>query len=98
MDLNTFKNTIGVSREDTVWVNNLPYAYVEKDLRLLFKDCGEILQVNIPEDRSMKQSRGFAFITFDCAKAARKALNLDGHRVMTRPIRVALSWKKEHEA
>ena len=54
MDLNTFKNTIGVSREDTVWVNNLPYAYVEKDLRLLFKDCGEILQVKIPEDRSMK--------------------------------------------
>ena len=72
-------------------MNNFPYAYNEKDLRLLFKDCGEITHVNVPEDRTMKQSRGFAFITFDCNKAARKAMNLDGHKVMNRPLRITLA-------
>ena len=54
IDLNTFKSTIGVSREDTIYVNNIPYAYREEDLRDLFKDCGEIIKVNLPEDRSLK--------------------------------------------
>ena len=91
IDLNVFKSTIGVSREDTIHVNNLPYSYSEKDLRHLFKDCGEITQVSVPEDRTMKQIRGYAFITFDCAKAARKSMNLDGHRIMNRPLRIALA-------
>ena len=91
IDVDRFKSTIGVVREDTVHVNNFPYHFEERDIRQLFKDCGEIIKVNLPEDRMLKQSRGFAFVTFNDYKAARKALNLDGHRVMNRPIKVALA-------
>lgn len=54
IDLNTFKSTIGVAKEDTVHVSNFPYAYNENDLRALFKDCGEIRNVNAPEDRMLQ--------------------------------------------
>ena len=54
IDVNTFKSTIGMTREDVIHVNNFPYAFNENDLRLLFKDCGEILKVSVPEDRALK--------------------------------------------
>ena len=85
IDANTFKNTIGVIREDTIHVNNLPYAYRQDDLRHIFKDCGELLNIHMPNDR------GFAFVTFDSEKAARKALNLDGHKVMNRPLKISIA-------
>ena len=91
LDVDQFKSTIGVAREDTIHVNNFPYHFEERDIRLLFKDCGEITRVAMPEDRMSKQSRGFAFITFIDYKAARKAMNLDGHRVMNRPIKVTIA-------
>jgi RNA recognition motif-containing protein len=80
-----------VTREDTIHVNNFPYHFEEKDIRLLFKDCGDIARIAMPEDRMSKQSRGFAFITFIDYKAARKAMNLDGHKVMNRPIKVTIA-------
>ena len=49
-----------------------------------------------------RKNRGFAFVTMDSEKAARKALNYDGHKVMdrrdgrkdderNRPLRVSLA-------
>ena len=57
----------------------------------LFKDCGGIKNVNIPEDRLTSKKRGFAFVTLDTDKAARKGLNYDGHKVMNRPLKVTLA-------
>ena len=54
IDANTFRDTIGVTREDTIHVNNFPYAYREEDLKHLFKDCGEVLRISLPEDRTLK--------------------------------------------
>ena len=41
-----------------------------------------------------RKNKGFAFVTMDSEKAARKALNYDGHKVMNRPLKVRLAEKK----
>jgi len=88
LDLETLKNTLGLVKEDTVYISNLPYSCSEKDLRELFGDCGEIISVRLPENRQTKQNRGFAFITFDSDKAAKKAMNYDGHKFYDRKLHV----------
>jgi RNA recognition motif-containing protein len=60
-------------------------------LENLFKDCGKVVQVRIPEDRFTRKSKGFAFVVMENEKAAKKALNYDGHRVMNRPLKVRLA-------
>lgn len=88
LDIETIRNTLGLVKEDTVYVSNLPYSCTEKDLRELFGDCGGIITIRLPENRQTKQNRGFAFITFDSDKAARKALNYDSHKFYDRKLRV----------
>lgn len=94
MDLETLKNTLGLVKEDTVYISNLPYSCTEKDLRELFGDCGQLVSVRLPENRQTKQSRGFAFITFDSEKAAKKALNYDGHKFYDRKLHVQKAEKR----
>jgi RNA recognition motif-containing protein len=50
MDAETFKKTIGLTRKDTVYVSNLPFSCKEEDLKTEFRNCGEILNVRMPED------------------------------------------------
>ena len=80
--------------KDTLFVSNFPYHYEELDLENLFKDCGKVLGVRIPEDRMTRKSKGFAFVTMESERAARKALNYDGHKVMNRPLKVKLAESK----
>jgi RNA recognition motif-containing protein len=54
----------------------------------MFGDCGKIMSIRLPENRQTKQNRGFAFITFDSEKSAKKALNYDGHKFYDRKLRV----------
>lgn len=88
LDIETVRNTLGLVKEDTVYVSNLPYSCTEKDLRDLFGDCGAIVTVRLPENRQTRQNRGFAFITFDSDKGARKAMNYDSHKFYDRKLRV----------
>lgn len=97
LDLETLKNTLGLVKEDTVYISNLPYSVTEKDLRELFGDCGPISSIRLPENRQTKQNRGFAFITFDSDKAAKKALNYDGHKFYDRKIHVQKAEKRPEQ-
>lgn len=57
-----------------------------------------MVSIRMPEDRMTRQSKGFAFVTMESERAARKALNYDGHRVMKRPLKVRLAESKiEHK-
>lgn len=51
LDVNTLKSTLGLIKEDTLYVSNLPYSCTEKDLTDLFGDCGKILSIRIPENK-----------------------------------------------
>ena len=92
LDIETFKSSFGLVKQNTLHVGNIPYHFEKQDLIDLFKDCGAILDVKIPQDRGRK--KGFAFVTLENDRAAKKALNYDGHRPMQRgkdggrPIRV----------
>ena len=98
LDVETFKTSFGLVKQDTLYVCNIPYHFEEADLINLFKDCGEIKNVSIPEDRMTRKNRGYAFVTLDSDKAARKGLNYDGHKVLNRPLKVSLAQPdKQHE-
>lgn len=94
LDINTLKKTLGLTAKDTLFVSNFPYHFEQADLENLFKDCGKVLNIRMPEDRMTHQSKGFAFVTMDSERAARKALNYDGHRIMKRPLKVRLADPK----
>lgn len=89
--MQTLKKTLGLISRDTLFVNNFPYHFEEADLESLFKDCGKVVSVRLPEDRLTHKSKGFAFVVMENDKAAKKALNYDGHKVMNRPLRVRLA-------
>jgi hypothetical protein len=95
MDVETLKSTLGLVRQDTIHVANLPYSVTAAELQNLFADCGKVASVRLPENKQTKQNRGFAFITMQDEKAARKALNYDGHRFYDRRLRVSLAEKKQ---
>jgi RNA recognition motif-containing protein len=95
LDLETIKSTLGMVKEDTIYVSNLPFSCTERDVFELFNDCGTILSIRIPENRQTKQNRGFAFVTFDSEKAARRGLNYDGHKYIDRKLRVSKAEKRE---
>ena len=54
LDMETLKSTLGLVKQDTVYVSNLPYSCTEKDLKELFDDCGKILSIRLPENRQTK--------------------------------------------
>lgn len=48
----------------TIFVGNLPWEAVEKDLEDLFKDCGEIKNARIVRQSWTDKSRGFGYVEF----------------------------------
>jgi len=48
----------------TIFVGNLPWDAVEKDLDDLFKDCGEIKNARIVRQSWTDKSRGFGYVEF----------------------------------
>ncbi|CAH0766620.1 unnamed protein product [Bemisia tabaci] len=46
-------------------VDNLTYRTTPEDLRRVFERCGEVGDIYIPRDRYSRESRGFAFVSFN---------------------------------
>jgi RNA recognition motif-containing protein len=51
LDVDTLKSTLGLVTKDTLFVCNFPYHFEEVDLENIFKNCGEVVNVRMPEDR-----------------------------------------------
>lgn len=86
---------MGMTRQDTIYVTNFPYHFEEKDLESLFSECGKLVSVRMPSDRMTLKHKGFAFITFDNSRSARKALNINGHKIMDKSLKVSLADNKK---
>jgi cold-inducible RNA-binding protein len=71
-----------------VYVGNIPFSITEQELQDFFKDCGEIVQVNVVKDRDTGRPRGFAFVTFASAEGAESATKLDGHDCSGRQLKI----------
>lgn len=78
LDIDTLQKTLGMNKNDTIFVRGLIPDISEEDLENIFEDCGKIRSIRIPEDRQTRKSKGFAFITFSSDKEAKNALARDG--------------------
>ena len=58
-----------------VFVRNLPYTTTEEDLQEIFKQYGEVSEVDLPVDHITSKVKGFATITFLYPQNAVEALN-----------------------
>jgi RNA recognition motif-containing protein len=72
-----------------LYVGNLSYSASEEDLKSLFKNYGNVLEVNIVRDLYSGQSKGFAFVQLETSTEAEKALELDGQEFMGRRLAVS---------
>ena len=71
-----------------LYVGNLPYDTTESDLRDLFAAHGEVLSVNVIEDRETGRSRGFAFVEMEVEAANAAIIALSGSMLGDRSLSI----------
>lgn len=58
-----------------IYVGNLPKTTTEDEVRKLFEEHGEVLDVKLIKDRYTDELRGFGFIQMPVKKDAQKAID-----------------------
>ncbi|CAI8586160.1 unnamed protein product [Vicia faba] len=79
--------------QKTICVRNLSYSVERADMEDIFKDCGEVVDVEFKTD-SEGRFRGFGFVKFGTVEAAEKALNLHNTELLNRRIKVEIAREK----
>jgi len=74
--------------EMEIYVGNLPFSATEDEVRELFAQHGDVISVNLINDRETGRPRGFGFVKMekDAGTAAIEALN--DHELGDRKLRV----------
>lgn len=62
----------------TVYVEGLPFASNEGEVRSFFSECGQILSVRLPTWHDTGRLKGYGHIEFASKDAVAQAFNLDG--------------------
>ncbi|RCK64476.1 U1 small nuclear ribonucleoprotein A [Candida viswanathii] len=74
----------------TIYINNLNEKVtankLKKELSKTFKPCGKILQITALKTLKLK---GQAFVTFESAESAAKALEMADLEVLSKPMRIS---------
>lgn len=72
-----------------LYVGNLGFDVVNKDLEELFAEAGACESVAVITDRATGQSRGFGFVEMSTSGEAQTAIQkFDGHEFKGRPLKV----------
>lgn len=72
-----------------IYVGNLPYSTTDEDLRQMFSQFGEVVDVRVISDRNTGQSKGFGFVEMASDDATREAIaQLNGTMLGSRALRV----------
>lgn len=69
-----------------LYVGNLPYSIDKDGLLALFTSYGDVVDCVVITDKFTKRSKGFGFVEFADAAAAKKALELNEKEVDGRKI------------
>lgn len=73
-----------------MYIGNLSYNVTEDDLKDLFSEFGEVVNVNIIKDKFSGQSKGFGFVEMPNNSEADKAIKaLNGNELKGRNIKVS---------
>ncbi len=82
----------------TIFVGNIPYGAMEKEIKDCFSSCGVVHDVHFVMDFARGRFRGFGFVTMD-EKAADKALKtMDGHEFQGRTLKVTTAQSKKPQS
>ena len=82
---------------ERLFVQNLPFTTTEQELEELFSTFGSVVECHIPFD-DRKNSKGFAFVTYDSSQAATVALEaLDGSDFQGRFLHLLPSKQKPQD-
>jgi RNA recognition motif-containing protein len=57
-----------------LYVGNLPYSATEAQIRALFEQVGEIVNVAVITDRETGRSKGFGFVEMETVEGAEEAI------------------------
>mmetsp|Transcript_158004 Transcript_158004/g.278964 ORF Transcript_158004/g.278964 Transcript_158004/m.278964 type:complete len:220 (-) Transcript_158004:104-763(-) len=73
-----------------VYVGNLPWRAAWQDIKDLFRECGEVIRVDVATDPLDGRSKGYATVLFDKEEDAQKAIeelnetDFQGRRLLVR--------------
>ncbi len=82
--------------DNKLYVANLATSTTEIDLRTLFAQAGNIVAIDLVQDRDSGQAKGFAFVTMSTAAEAQKAISmLNALPVNDRELKVDLAKPRE---
>jgi len=72
-----------------LYVGNLNFQTTEEELKQVFSEVGVQTRATVVRDKFTNQSRGFAFVEFDDADVANKAIQaINGRMVGGRALKV----------
>ncbi|UCF48952.1 MAG: RNA-binding protein [Myxococcales bacterium] len=75
-----------------IFVGNLNFGTTDEELRELFGEIGEVVDVHIPKDRETGRPRGFAFVRFAAEEHAAQAVEqFHGREVAGRALRLDIA-------
>lgn len=86
-----------MSNPNRLYFGNLGFDKVDDDVREIFKDCGEIIDIHIIRDRFTKRSQGYGFITFGTPESKESGLKLNGKEFFGRVLKVNLETKSQEK-
>lgn len=82
--------------ENKLFVGNLSFQTMEKDLNDLFAQAGVVTSVNVMLDKFTGKSRGFGFVEMSSKEEAAKAVEmLNGKEVGGRALTVNIAKPRE---
>lgn len=89
--MSTYRRTESVI-SSKIFVGNLNFGTTDQELRELFGEIGEVVDVHIPKDRESGRPRGFAFIRFAAEEHAAQAVEkFHGREVGGRELRLDIA-------
>lgn len=77
---------MSILNDKKLYVGNLPYSIDKDGLLELFSKYGDIADAVVITDKFTKRSKGFGFVEFADAEAAKKALELNEQEVDGRKL------------
>lgn len=63
------------ARSTTVYVGNIPYSFIERDVSEMFERYGRIRKITVPMDRFTRRNKGFAFVEYEDRRDAEDAFH-----------------------
>ena len=82
-----------------LFVGNLSFTLLENELQDLFAQAGNVVSVNVVQDRMTGKGRGFAFVEMSSDQEAQKAIELfHGKEFQGRNLTVNIARPREERS